>query len=72
VPRVIVANGRPFDDILTATSRTADLVFLGLAGPGDDFCTYYLDLKQRTASLPTTMFVLASEDLEFAEVLQKE
>jgi amino acid transporter len=72
VPRVIVANGRPFDDILTATSRTADLVFLGLAVPGDDFDTYYLDLKQRTASLPTTMFVMASEDLEFAEVLQKE
>ncbi len=72
VPRVIVANGRSFDDILTTTSCTADLVFLGLAVPGDDFCAYYLDLKARTASLPTTMFVMASEDLEFAEVLQKE
>lgn len=72
VPRVIVADGRSFDDILTTTSRTADLVFLGLAAPGEDFCDYYLDLKKRTASLPTTMFVLASEDLEFSEVLQKE
>ena len=72
IPRVIVADGRPFNDILIAISRTADLVFLGLAIPGEDFCSYYLDLKQRTAALPTTMFVLASEDLEFAEVLQKE
>ncbi len=71
-PRVIVADGRPFDDILTTTSRTADLVLLGLAAPGEDFCDYYLDLKKRTAALPTTLFVLASEDLEFAEVLQKE
>ena len=72
VPKVIVANGRSFDDILKTTSRRADLVFLGLATPGKDFCTYYLDLKRRTAALPTTMFVMASEDLEFAEVLQKE
>jgi len=71
-PRVIVSNGRSFDDILASTSRTADLVFLGLATPGDNFSDYYLDLKQRTDLLPTTMFVLASEDLEFAEVLQKE
>jgi amino acid transporter len=71
-PRVIVSNGRSFDDILASTSRTADLVFLGLATPSDNFSDYYLDLKQRTDLLPTTMFVLASEDLEFAEVLQKE
>jgi amino acid transporter len=71
-PRVIVADGRPFDDILVTTSRSADLVFLGLANPGHDFCEYYLGLKQRTSPLPSTMFVLASEDLEFAEVLQKE
>jgi hypothetical protein len=72
VPRVIVSDGRTFDDILASTSRTADLVFLGLATPSDDFCAYYLDLKRRTDSLPTTMFVMASEDLEFSEVLQKE
>jgi amino acid transporter len=72
VPRVIVADGRPFDDILATTSRTADLVFLGLAVPADNFGDYYLDLKRRTSVLPATMFVLASEDLEFAEVLQKE
>jgi hypothetical protein len=72
VPRVILANGRPFDEILAASSATADLVFLGLATPGQDFTKYYLELKQRTASLSSTIFVLASENLEFADILQKD
>jgi hypothetical protein len=72
IPRVIVARDRPFDDILTTTSKTADLVFLGLANPEDNFTEYYLDLQKRTTPLPATIFVLASEELEFAEVLQRD
>jgi hypothetical protein len=72
MPQVIVADGQPFDQILTTTSQNADLVFLGLAAPQDNFGQYYLDLKQRTSALKTTLFVMASEDLEFAEVLQKD
>ncbi|MEO1070263.1 MAG: amino acid permease, partial [Cyanobacteria bacterium J06638_6] len=72
IPRVIVARDRAFDDILKASSRTADLVFLGLATPEDNFTEYYLDLQRRTASLPATILVLASEELEFAEVLQRD
>ncbi|PSR16937.1 hypothetical protein C8255_15300 [filamentous cyanobacterium CCP3] len=72
IPRVIVARDRAFDDILKTTSQTADLVFLGLATPEGNFTDYYLDLQQRTAALPATILVLASEDLAFAEVLQKD
>ncbi|MGF1520614.1 MAG: amino acid permease [Nodosilinea sp.] len=72
IPRVIVAGDRSFDDILKTSSQTADLVFLGLAAPGENFTDYYLDLQKRTASLPPTILVLASEELEFAEVLQKD
>ncbi|MGB3202947.1 MAG: Na-K-Cl cotransporter, partial [Nodosilinea sp.] len=72
IPKVIVARDRAFDDILTATSATADLVLLGLANPGENFTEYYLDLQKRTTALPATIFVLASEDLEFAEVLQRD
>lgn len=72
IPNVIVSGGKPFDQILAESSQTADLVFLGLATPDQDFSQYYLGLRQRTASLPATVFVLASEDLEFAEVLQKD
>lgn len=73
-PRVLVANKRSFDEILATTSSTADLVFLGLPTPEDSFSfsQYYRDLQIRTASLPAVILVLASEDLEFAEVLQKD
>ena len=76
-PRVLLAEDRPFDEILQTTSAKADLVFLGLARPDSEFAegsftNYYRNLQQRTAGLPATIFVLASEDLEFAEVLQKE
>jgi amino acid transporter len=74
VSQVIVSESRPFEDILRESSRSADLVFLGLASPSErpDFSLYYLDLQQRTADLSNVLFVLASEDLAFAEVLQKD
>ncbi|MDA0674639.1 MAG: Na-K-Cl cotransporter, partial [Cyanobacteria bacterium] len=74
IAQVIVAGNRSFDAILTDSSQSADLVFLGLASPGDmdPFSDYYADLQARTADLPNTLFVLASEDLPFADVLQKE
>lgn len=71
-PRVIVAAGRPFDQILHTTSAQADLIFLGLAAPSDQFASYYKSLQKRTADLPPTVFVLASEDLEFSDVLQRD
>lgn len=70
--QVIVAEGRPFDEILKSSSKHADLVFLGLAKPHEGFSDYYAQLQQRTATLPPTIFVLASEELAFAELLQKE
>jgi amino acid transporter len=70
--QVIVANGRSFDEILQSSSEGADLVLLGLAAPHDNFSQYYASLHARTANLPTTIFVLASEDLAFAELLQKD
>ncbi|NEP19546.1 MAG: Na-K-Cl cotransporter, partial [Leptolyngbya sp. SIO4C1] len=71
-PEVIVAAGRPFDDILNQSSASADIVFLGLATPNEAFPDYYQSLQKRTAALPPTIFVLASEELAFAELLQKE
>ena len=67
--RVIVADGRPFDEILRESSRRADLIFLGLAKPEDDFVSYCEELQRRIEGLPTTIFVLASEDMAFEEIL---
>jgi len=66
---VLAAGGRTFDDILHASSRDADLIFMGMAAPGDDFVDYYEALQQRAEGLPTTVFVLAAEDVAFGEVL---
>ncbi len=66
---VLVSGERPFDEVLKASSATADLVLLGIAEPRDDFVGYYEKLRDRAAGLPTTLFVLAAEDLAFGEVL---
>ncbi|MGJ3246142.1 MAG: Na-K-Cl cotransporter [Elainellaceae cyanobacterium] len=67
--QVIVANGRSFDIILHESSKSADLIFLGMATPSEHFAQYYENLQVRTTGLPTTAFVLAAPDFAFAEVL---
>ena len=71
---VIVASDRTFDEILLISSQTADLVLLGLATPEsvDDFGAYYTKLQHRITDLPNTLLVMASEELAFSDVLQKE
>lgn len=70
--QVIVAEGRPFNHILKASSQNADLVFMGLATPDDAYTEYYADLQKKTSDLPPTIFVLAAEELAFSDLLQKE
>lgn len=72
--QVIVAGDRTFDDILLISSQTADIVMLGLPTPDtvDNFSDYYVKLQHRIADLPNTMLVMASEELDFSDVLQKE
>ena len=69
-PHVLAANGRPFFDILQDSSRDADLVFMGIAKPTKgEFEEYYAQLRERTEGLPSTVFVLAAEEIAFREVL---
>jgi hypothetical protein len=67
----LVSDGRCFDDILSSYSHSADLIFLGLATPKDNFSQYYRNWQRRTQNLPTTVFVLASTGFPFEEVLSK-
>lgn len=71
-PHVVVSDGRQFDEILRSSSQEADVVFMGMAPPGDDFRGYYESLLERVEGLPTTVFVLASEELAFSEVLLRD
>jgi hypothetical protein len=69
-PHVLAANGRPFFDILQESSSDADLVFMGIAQPeAGGFEKYYAELRERTEGLPSTVFVLAAEEIAFREVL---
>ncbi|MGF1601328.1 MAG: Na-K-Cl cotransporter [Thermosynechococcaceae cyanobacterium] len=72
VVEVLVSDGQPFNKILKSSSKTADLVILGMATPDENFSQYYAEQQESTSGLPTTLFVLASEDLAFIEVLDKD
>lgn len=69
IPQVIVAEDRPFDEILQQSSRNSDLIFLGMAEPSDTFMEYYEKLQSRVAELPSTVFVLAAPGFAFGDVL---
>lgn len=43
---------------------------MGIQEPDGDFADYYRGLMERTASLPTTIFVLAAEEIPFGEMLE--
>ncbi|VEP14801.1 Amino acid transporter [Hyella patelloides LEGE 07179] len=69
--QVIVAYGRPFNEILRQNSRNSDLVFLGMASPEEDrdYVEYYESLRSKAVDLPSTIFVLAAPGFAFGEVL---
>ena len=69
IPKVIVADGRSFDEILQQSSGNSDLVFLGMAAPSENFVEYYEKFQHRVADLPSTVFVLAAPDFAFGELL---
>ncbi|MDX1430034.1 MAG: Na-K-Cl cotransporter, partial [Rhodothermales bacterium] len=66
---VIVANGRPVDEIIQSSSAGADLVFMGMAEPRPDFHHYYDQLSKRLKKMPTTALVLSAEEMSFGDVL---
>ncbi len=72
IPKVIVARERSFPEILHQSSRNADLIFLGMAAPSENFTQYYEELQAKVADLPSTIFVLATSEFAFGEVLTDE
>ena len=70
MPQVIVADGRSFDRILQETSRNADITFLGMATPDENFVQHYEELQNKVTGLPSTVFVLAAPDFSFSQVFQ--
>ena len=71
-PQVLLSQGRPFGEILSQYSRNADLVFLGMATPRENYVEYYESLQAKVADLPSTIFVLAAPDFAIGEVLTED
>lgn len=68
---VIVSHNRPFDEILQENSQNADLVFMGMATPDENFINYFEGVQKRIENLPTTVLALAAQNVSFGEVLIK-
>ncbi len=68
---IIPAKGRTFDEVLKKHSSNADLIFLGLAEPDENFEAYYEKVQHRVDGLPTTILALASQEISYGEVLIK-
>lgn len=66
---VILSEGRSFKEVLTQSSKGADLVMLGMAEPGSNFAPYYDRLHHLADGMPTTVFVLAAQNLPFRRIL---
>ena len=68
---VLVSHGRPFHDILVESASDADVVLMGMRRPEapGSYAEYYRELQLRTQGLPTTVFVLAGEEITFRDVL---
>jgi hypothetical protein len=67
--KVLVSNGDTFWNILKTESSDSDLVMLGIKSPDEDFSNYFEKLKENTKDLKKKIFVLASQDIEFKDVL---
>lgn len=68
---VIFEPEADFYEVLSEHSAGADLIMLGMAIPEGDFDyeSYYSKLSEKTKNLPSTLFVLASQEVAFGEVL---
>ncbi|MEX2511722.1 MAG: Na-K-Cl cotransporter [Cyclobacteriaceae bacterium] len=69
---IIVAKGRTFEEVLHESSSNADLIFMGMAVPDENFEVYYQNIQKRIQNLPTTILALAAEGISFGEVLMQQ
>lgn len=67
--QVLISEGKNFWSLLKEESANSDMVMLGLKAPDNDFSNYYQCLKENTKSIKNKVFVLASQDIEFKDVL---
>ncbi len=65
---IIIANQRPFDEILHENSQDSDLIFMGLAKPNKNYTDYFSSVQKRIKELPTTILALAAQEVSLGEI----
>jgi len=66
---LVVSYGKSFDELRRKISGKADLILLGMAEPDERFLEYYTAMIKKIEGAPSTMFVLAGQEVNFEEVL---
>ncbi len=68
---VLVGNGRSYQEVVHESSVEADLIFMEIASPeeSEDFTAYYEKLRASMEDMPSTVFFLAAEPMDFKEIL---
>ncbi|PWN05881.1 amino acid permease [Rhodohalobacter mucosus] len=66
---IIVSGSRTFNEVLHESSAGADLIMMGMAEPDENFDAYYESIQKRLSGLPTTLMVLAGEEISYGDVL---
>ena len=69
---IIVAGGRSFNQVLHESSAGSDLIMMGMAEPDENFNEYYATIQERLKGLPTTLMVLAGEEISYGDVLMQQ
>ncbi len=69
---VIYSDGRSFPEVLRDSSQNADLIFMGMATPDENFISYYENIQKNLEGLPTAVLVLAGREISFGEVLMQQ
>jgi solute carrier family 12 (sodium/potassium/chloride transporter), member 2 len=67
---ILIQAGRSFEEIARVESMDASLMILGLANPDENFIEYYTSFSEKLKDMPSTLFVLASQNLKFDEILK--
>ncbi len=66
---VIVSNGKKFWEIINQESKDSAMVMMGLKTPDNNYSEYYQQLKNNTQPIKNKVFFLASQNIEFEDVL---
>jgi hypothetical protein len=66
---LVVSYGQTFHELRKKISGKADLILLGMAEPDERFLEYYTSMIRKIEGAPSTMFVLAGQEVNFEEVL---